>query len=654
MVKNLKHYFAGLKRLHVSRKQWLMAGGALAPLFCVFGIWATFAMQVLAYNYGLEKTCVTSPRFLPGLSKLRHSNAFRMSRPPSISIGKVALYAHRICVQSQAVPKARASYIHKEELFGSRLLVRQVTVTTPQYPHLAHPVTKKTMRPDGILSLDLSTADQTFTYALASKSAVSPCNSNSTRGNLQCDLTELGLGYAQTYELSLVRMYEGKRLVTMANIPILTITPTTITATSIAAGSTVQEKPNQILLSTDKPLKRLGEVQLVATQSDGKESIVPTATSFAGTQVAVKIEQELARKSSFELRLTELEATDGSGLVSKTFALPFATSGGPRVKGAGIGTRNVALHPAVTVTFDQALLASQPIASTVAMTVNGVGVPVSLGISGEKLTIKPADAMPLCASLTITLNNGVQNRFGISGDSAWNIKARTICYTTFSIGSSVRGRPLTAYRFGNGPQMIIYMGAMHGSEANSKRLMDEWFSEVNARPERIPAHRSIVIIPSVNPDGVAAGTRFNGREVDLNRNFPANDWKSVVTTPDSSEPTPAGGASPLSEPESQALATFIRQNAPRLVLSFHSKAAIVEANEAGDSVSIAGAYASRARFAAVPKSQSAPIFKYDTTGAMEDWMRDKLGRPAIVVELASSSSSEFGRNRDALWYTVAL
>lgn len=408
------------------------------------------------------------------------------------------------------------------------------------------------------------------------------------------------------------------------------------------------------MLATDKPLKSLGDVQLVARQSDGKESIVPTAVSFAGTQITVKIEQELGRKLSFELRFAELEATDGSGLANKTFALPFTTSGGPKVKAASIGTRNVALHPTVTVTFDQGLLAAQPIASTIAMTVNGTGVPVSLGISGDKLTIKPADAMPLCASFTITLNNGVQNQFGISGDSAWSIKSRTICYTTFSIGSSVRGRALTAYRFGNGPQMIIYMGAMHGSESNSKRLMDEWFSEVNARPERVPAHRSIVIIPSVNPDGVAVGSRFNARAVDLNRNFPANDWKSVVTTPASSEPTPAGGPSPLSEPESQAVATFIRQNSPRLVLSFHSKAAIVEANEAGDSVSIAGAYASRAGYAAVPKSQSAPTFKYDTTGAMEDWMRDKLGRLALVIELASNSSSEFGRNRDALWYTAGL
>jgi hypothetical protein len=39
---------------------------------------------------------------------------------------------------------------------------------------------------------------------------------------------------------------------------------------------------------------------------------------------------------------------------------------------------------------------------------------------------------------------------------------------------------------------------------------------------------------------------------------------------------------------------------------------------------------------------------------MEDWMRDKLGRPAIVIELVSRTSSEFARNRSALWYTTGL
>jgi len=274
-------------------------------------------------------------------------------------------------------------------------------------------------------------------------------------------------------------------------------------------------------------------------------------------------------------------------------------------------------------------------------------------VSGNKIVLTPSSPLPLCAPFSIRVNEHVQSQFGISGDSSWGITSRAICYTTFSIGASVRGRGITAYQFGEGPNPVIYMGAMHGSEANSRTLMMEWFNELNANPGRLTT-RSLVVIPAVNPDGLATGSRLNANGVDLNRNFPAADWKSVVTSPDNPNPTPAGGPAPLSEPESRAVAGYIQRVRPRMVLSFHSAAAVVEANEAGDSVSIASTYAVKARYRAVPKSQSAPVFKYDTTGAMEDWMRDRLGSPAIVVELLSKTSSEFSRNRDALWFTTGL
>lgn len=641
-----------LKLPHFNRRQWLLAGSIPAGLLCGFFMWATFAPQTIAYNYGRDASCITSPRLFPGLSKTTSGEAFRLHRPASISIGKIALYANTVCASHQAAPEAEKAYQYRERLFGIAFLSRQITVKTPNYPMLAtRTIEKQTLAPDAPLTVELNTADTTFTYRAIFGSYSSTCHTN--QQEITCDLTPLALTYAQQYTITIVRTYANKPFSTLATVPIQTITPTSILATSIPNGGVAQDKPTQVTLTTDKPIKELGIVRLVTT-IDGHETVVPTTSSFTDNQIIVNIGQELARKVSFELRIASIKATDSSGLATKSYSLPFSTSGGPKVKTASIGSRNVALNPIITLTFDQALQPSQPVSKSVTLAVNGAAMAAVLTVSGNKLSIKPTSPLPLCTLFTITLDHTVQNQFGISGDSAWSIKSRTICYTTFSIGASVRGRPVIAYRFGTGSEMIIYLGAMHGSEANSKSIMNEWFSEMDAHPERIPAHRSIVIIPTVNPDGIAAGTRFNARGVDLNRNFPANDWKSVVTTPDNSQPTAAGGPSPLSEPESQALATYINQTAPRLVMSFHSKAAVVEANEGGDSVSIASGYALRAGYRAVPKSQSAPIFQYDTTGALEDWMRDKLGRAAIVVELASSTNSEFARNKDALWYTVGL
>lgn len=648
----LPHLKLRLKLPHLTRKQWLLIGGGATGLVIVLFLWATFAPQRLAYNYALEATCVSSPRFLPDLSSMSGDSTFRMHRPARVSIGGVTIFSSELCADNRAAPSAEQSYAYRERLLGAGFLSRKITITTSAFAELANRTAEKqSVPPDAPLKLNLTEADKTFDYAVVSGATVSVCDRQGE--TLRCNLTPLGLTYSQTYDIAVVRMYAQQRVSTLNTVPVQTITPTALTGMSIPPGGIVQDKPSQIVLTTDKPIKSLGVVQLVAKQGGGKETIMPSSASFTDNQITVKIGQELPRKVSFELRLASVEATDGSGLTTKSYALPFGTSGGPRVKNANIAGRNVALGQTVTVTFDQMLLPSQPIHKNVAIKINGTPATATLSISANKLNIAPTNPLPLCAPFTITVDNGIQSEFGIAGDSAWSIKSRVICYTTFSVGSSVQGRALTAYRFGSGQDMIIYMGAMHGSEANSKNTMTEWFNELNTYPERIPAHRSIVIIPSVNPDGVAAGTRFNARGVDLNRNFPANDWKSVVATP-GSPATPAGGPAPLSEPESQAIASFIRQNSPRLVMSFHSKAAVVEANEAGDSLSVAAGYASRSRYRAVPKSQSAHVFQYDTTGAMEDWMRDKLGRPAIVVELATNSSSEFGRNRDALWYTIGL
>jgi g-D-glutamyl-meso-diaminopimelate peptidase len=113
--------------------------------------------------------------------------------------------------------------------------------------------------------------------------------------------------------------------------------------------------------------------------------------------------------------------------------------------------------------------------------------------------------------------------------------------------------------------------------------------------------------------------------------------------------TTAGGPSPLSEPESKALANFVQAKQPRLLLTYHSHAGVVEANEAGDSVALAASYAAKAGYSAIPTSSIGNTFDYSTTGALEDWMKDDLGLPAFVIELQSPTADEFTRNRAAMW-----
>jgi murein peptide amidase A len=124
------------------------------------------------------------------------------------------------------------------------------------------------------------------------------------------------------------------------------------------------------------------------------------------------------------------------------------------------------------------------------------------------------------------------------------------------IGTSVQGRKIRAYRLGEAgaPRMVLF-AAMHGNEAKPSQILR---SLVNG-PE---VHGiDLWVVPTYNPDGVAAGTRKNAHGVDLNRNFPYR-WKNLDGTYES-------GPKPASEPETRAVMKFLRTVRPRRILSFH-------------------------------------------------------------------------------------
>ncbi|GAB6155908.1 hypothetical protein JCM17380_46600 [Desulfosporosinus burensis] len=109
---------------------------------------------------------------------------------------------------------------------------------------------------------------------------------------------------------------------------------------------------------------------------------------------------------------------------------------------------------------------------------------------------------------------------------------------------------------------------------------------------------SLWIVPMVNPDGVELvqngiqptdpfydtvmrinrgssdfrGWKANLRGVDLNDQFPAR-WEVEVARRAGTDPAPRDypGPSPLSEPESRAMANFTRSHNFRLVIAFHTQ-----------------------------------------------------------------------------------
>ena len=112
------------------------------------------------------------------------------------------------------------------------------------------------------------------------------------------------------------------------------------------------------------------------------------------------------------------------------------------------------------------------------------------------------------------------------------------------------------------------------------------------------------------------------------------------------------GSEPFSEPESRAVRDFVLDERPQMVLTYHSQASVVSGNNSGKSNELAMLYAQKASYRYLPKSDTNLVFQYDTTGAFEDWLHDKHNMPTMLIELSSSTKSDFSKNKPALWMVL--
>jgi protein MpaA len=132
------------------------------------------------------------------------------------------------------------------------------------------------------------------------------------------------------------------------------------------------------------------------------------------------------------------------------------------------------------------------------------------------------------------------------------------------IGYSVQGRPIVSVRSGSvDPALkVVVFGCIHGNETAGTRVARRLIAA--GAPRRV----ELWVVPTLNPDGVAADTRGNAHGVDLNRNFPF-DWTRLSGGEYS-------GTGPLSEPESRAARRFLSAVEPDLTIWFHQPFGIVD------------------------------------------------------------------------------
>jgi serine/threonine protein kinase len=172
-----------------------------------------------------------------------------------------------------------------------------------------------------------------------------------------------------------------------------------------------------------------------------------------------------------------------------------------------------------------------------------------------------------------------------------------------SIGASAGGRPITVYRFGEGPLVVTLVGGIHAGFAPAGvNVVERALAHFQDHPEEIPPGVALHFILNANPDsdpapGELAG-RLNDNGVDVNRNFgcawsPTATWRGQPVNP---------GSGAFSEPEAQALRDYFLATRPAVVIFYDARAtqgwvAPGECdNSAGRTPPLATAYANASGF----------------------------------------------------------
>ena len=625
-------YIGSLRKVSTRTKVLIGVG-----LFVVLGYGLTFFIpKTVTYAYSTDE-CTRQVTIFPKIMKQATGSGYHVAFKDLVVVGNTPVIALKTCFEATAPPTVGQSIVRVSP-YGTWIGVKQYRITVPDAP--TAPVGAfigKTLPLTRPISIPLTSADEVFSYGVAVDDKTTKCTHKN--GALSCDLEELGLEQGKAYTAQLDRFFGDSKVATLAKGEITTLQALVLASSSVTDGQTVYDKPAAFTFAYDKELLN-AQAELKQRTGDALESVA-TTTTVDGKSIVVTPAAELKRSTTFELTLTHAEAKDGSGLPGPQ-KVAFIMSGGPKVTGVSAPAAGGPLSGTITVTFDQEIANVDAISKLVS--VNGIAATVTK--SGASLKISYNGA-PKCGAYTITVKKGLESAAKVVQSDDWAFTGRIQCYSLRTIGTSKNGRAINAYMFGSGSKTILYTGAIHGNEYSSRSLMNAWVDEIEANPQNIPAGTQLVVIPSVNPDGVAAGTRTNGNNVDLNRNFDVSDWKSDIQTVNGQPFAGGGGPTPMSEPETQALANFTRQLAPSLTMSYHAAAAYVIANTCGDSGALASTYASMVRYRNMTGVSGA--FAYQITGTYDDWICEKLGRRSVLVELTTNTNAEFSRHKAALW-----
>ena len=165
--------------------------------------------------------------------------------------------------------------------------------------------------------------------------------------------------------------------------------------------------------------------------------------------------------------------------------------------------------------------------------------------------------------------------------------------------------------FGNKNGKILVIGCFHGDEPQGKFLIEKYLEKNSGT--------KLVFIPCLNEYGFEHNVRVNENGVDLNRNFPTENWELTEQNEF------FGGVTPASEKQTRFVIEIVEGIKPNLILTLHAPYKVV--NYDGD----AEKYAEK--ISEITGYPVKPSIGYPTPGSFGTWAGIEKKIPVITLEL---------------------
>lgn len=188
-------------------------------------------------------------------------------------------------------------------------------------------------------------------------------------------------------------------------------------------------------------------------------------------------------------------------------------------------------------------------------------------------------------------------------------------------------REMVAAKFGTGEYRILVVGEASGRDRVAARWASELCNDLRRANTTWLSQQTVIVVPTLNPDGETTNSSENAAQVSLVKNFPTSAYRSGTFT----------DSDPAIEPETRALMRLLADFQPQRVVLLTSRNEPTALRVSPSAMAAFSSWKDRVGLRVEPQSSD--------TGNLFAYAGSVLGLPTVELQLEAASTETAGLSR---------